>query len=521
MKVERTKNAARNIRAGFLLKIYQVLVPFVMRTVLLYTLGVEYLGLGSLFASIIRVLNLAELGVGSAMVYSMYRPIAEDNEEEICALMRLYRTYYRVIGLAVLAIGLLCLPFLPRLIKGDVPADVSIYVLYLLNLGATVLSYWLFAYRNCLLDAHQRVDVSSRIRFAVSVGQTVMQVVSLVIFRNYYVYLILNIIAQVLINILTAYRTMKMYPVYAPRGQLSPDAVSAINRRVRDLFTSKLGGVILNSADTIVVSAFLGLTTLAVYQNYYSIVTAVIGFVAIIFGACTAGIGNSLIVETREKNFGDLKKFALIIAWIAGFCTCALVCLFQPFMEIWTRGTKLMLEFPAVLSFGLYFFIYEINMLLNLFKDAAGIWHEDRFRPLVTALTNLALNLILVNVIGIYGVLYSTVAATLFVGMPWLLHNLFTNLFDRKELPGFIRTLLFYAGVTALACAVSVGLSALVPGSAIVRFFAGAAIVVVVPNAIFLLVYRGRAEFGEVLALADRLAGGRLGPVRKMLGGRK
>ncbi|MBR3231697.1 MAG: polysaccharide biosynthesis protein, partial [Lachnospiraceae bacterium] len=168
MKVERTKNAARNIRAGFILKLYQVLVPFVMRTVLLYTLGVEYLGLGSLFASVIRVLNLAELGVGSAMVYSMYRPIAEDDTEKICALMRLYRIYYRVIGLVVLALGLILLPFVPRLIKGSVPPGVSVYVLYLLNLGATVLSYWLFAYRNCLLDAHQRGDVGSRIRFAVS-----------------------------------------------------------------------------------------------------------------------------------------------------------------------------------------------------------------------------------------------------------------------------------------------------------------------------------------------------------------
>ena len=138
MKVERTKNAARNIRAGFILKLYQVLMPFVMRTVLLYTLGVEYLGLGSLFASIIRVLNLAELGVGSAMVYSMYRPIAEDNGDEICALMRLYRVYYRLIGLIVLALGLVLMPFVPRLIKGSVPADVSVYVLYLLNLAFCV-----------------------------------------------------------------------------------------------------------------------------------------------------------------------------------------------------------------------------------------------------------------------------------------------------------------------------------------------------------------------------------------------
>lgn len=519
MKVERTKNAARNIRAGFILKLYQVLVPFVMRTVLLYTLGVEYLGLGSLFASVIRVLNLAELGVGSAMVYSMYRPIAEDDTEKICALMRLYRIYYRVIGLVVLALGLILLPFVPRLIKGSVPPGVSVYVLYLLNLGATVLSYWLFAYRNCLLDAHQRGDVGSRIRFAVSLLQTVLQIIALAAFHNYYVYLILNIAAQVVINILTAFTTTKMYPAFRPDGKLDSAETAAINRRVRDLFTSKLGGVILNSADTIVVSAFLGLAALAVYQNYYNIVTSVIGVVAIIFGACIAGIGNSLIVESAQKNFGDLKKFTLIIAWIAGFGTCGLICLFQPFMEVWTRGTKLLLGFPAVVSFAIYYFIYEINMLLNLFKDAAGIWHEDRFRPLITALTNLVLNIILVQFIGIYGVLYSTVISTLFIGMPWLLHNLFTNLFDRKYLPGFIRLLLFYAGVTAAAALITGSLASLVPGSALVKLFGRAVIVAIVPNLIFLLIYRNRPEFHEVLQLADRILNGRLGKLLKGRGG--
>lgn len=518
MKIERTKNAARNIKAGFVLKLYQVLVPFVMRTVLLYTLGVEYLGLGSLFASLLRVLNLAELGVGSAMVYSMYRPIAEDDSEEICALMKLYRTYYRVIGCVVLFLGLGFLPFIQNLIKGEVPADINIYILYLLNLGATVISYWLFAYWNSLLDAHQRGDVASRIRFFVSVIQNILQIISLIILKNYYLYLIINIISQIMINILSAFRTRKMYPYYQPRGKVDTEKVALINSRVRDLFTARLGSVILNSADTIVVSAFLGLTVLAVYQNYYSIVTAVIGFVAIILGACTAGIGNSFIVETKEKNFNDLKKFTFIIAWIAGFCTCALLCLFQPFMVIWTRGTKLMLGFPAVISFGLYYFIYEINMVLNLFKDAAGIWHEDRFRPLITAIVNLTLNLILVQLIGIYGVLYSTVIATVCIGMPWLLHNLFTNLFRREQLPEFVRSLVLYTVVTAAAAGISTGLCFQVPGNAVRRFIISGLIVLIVPNTVFFLVYRTRPEFYGALEIADRILGGR---VRKIVKNKK
>jgi len=151
MKIERTKNASRNIVFGTLLKLYQVIGPFLMRTAMIYLMGVQYLGLNSLFTSILQVLNLAELGVGSAMIYSMYKPIADDNKTMICALMKLYRTYYRVIGLVIALVGGFLTPFIPRLISGEVPNGINIYVLYLLNLGATVLSYWLFAKKSILL----------------------------------------------------------------------------------------------------------------------------------------------------------------------------------------------------------------------------------------------------------------------------------------------------------------------------------------------------------------------------------
>lgn len=141
MKISRTENAVKNIVAGTALKLYQMLVPFVIRTIMIYTIGMEYLGLSSLFTSVLQVLNLAELGVGSAMVYSMYEPIALDDTKKICALMRLYKIYYRVIGLIICVVGVALTPFIPRLISGEVPADINVYILYLLNLSATVLSY--------------------------------------------------------------------------------------------------------------------------------------------------------------------------------------------------------------------------------------------------------------------------------------------------------------------------------------------------------------------------------------------
>ena len=124
MKFERTQNATKNIIAGVSLKLYQIIVPFLMRTVMIYTLGIQYLGLNTLFSSVLQVLNLAELGVGSAMVYSMYRPIVENDRKKICALLQLYRLYYRIIGCAILVIGLAILPFIPNLVKRDVTAEI-------------------------------------------------------------------------------------------------------------------------------------------------------------------------------------------------------------------------------------------------------------------------------------------------------------------------------------------------------------------------------------------------------------
>ena len=163
MRIERTKNATRNIVFGVILRIYQIVVPFIMRTAMIYYLGVQYLGLNSLFASVLSVLTLAELGVGSAMVFSMYKPIAEDDTKTICALMQLYKVYYRIIGLIIAIIGLVITPFIPHLIHSDLPEGLNIYVLYMLHLASTVLSYWLFAYKNCLLRAHQRNDITNNI----------------------------------------------------------------------------------------------------------------------------------------------------------------------------------------------------------------------------------------------------------------------------------------------------------------------------------------------------------------------
>lgn len=516
-KIERTKNASRNIVFGVILKMYQVVIPFLMRTAMIYLMGVQYLGLNSLFVSVLQVLNLAELGVGSAMVYSMYKPIAEDDGTVICALMKLYRTYYRGIGLAIAITGCALTLFIPNLIKSDVPAGINIYTLYLLNLASTVLSYWLFAYKNSILQAHQRVDIISKVTLVTSTIQYSLQLFVLWAFHNYYLYVIVMLATQALTNIVTAICANKLYPQFKPRGTVDKIQVKRINQRIRDLFTSKIGGIVYDSADTIVISAFLGLTALAVYQNYFYILNAITGLIAVVFQACMAGIGNSIVMESKEKNYQDLNKFTFIITWIAGFCSVCLLCIYQPFMELWV-GKDLMLSLSAVVCFVIYFFVRQFNALFNLYKDASGMWHEDRLRPLAAALTNLILNLILVQFIGIYGVLLSTVLAILCVGIPWLIHNLFTIIFEKKHMWHFIGRLAKYTFVVFISCVVTYFICSRFSIGVIPTILIRGVICFIVPNLIYYMAFRKTKEFQQSLQLVDKMTKEKMSKILVKLG---
>ena len=503
MKLERTKNAARNIVFDGTLEMTNMIFPFVIRSVMLHFLGTEYLGLNGLFKSLLTFLNLAELGVGSAMVFSMYKPIAEDDTAEVCALLRLYRTLYRIIGLVVAAVGLILMPVLPTLIKGGLPAGMNLYVLYLMNLGNTVVTYWLFAYRSSLLQAHQRRDVISKVGLAVRMTEYVLKILILVFTRNYYLYLSVQLVCQIAVNLLTAVCAAKMYPRYVPEGKLPRETTLDLFRRVRDLFTSKLSATVFDSADTLVISSFMGLTVLAVYQNYYFVITALRMMLVVILNACMAGVGNKMVMESGEANYRDLERISLLFSWVLGVSCSMLLCMYQPFMNIW-MGEENMLAVGYVLCFAVYYYSMGANKLVNMFKDAAGIWRRDRWRPMTAALVNLGLNLATVRWLGLYGVLLSSVFSIVVVQIPWLFHNLFQEVFPRQFMGRYIR---LFCGLTAVAL-VSCGASWFVCGlyklNVWPALLLNAAVSFLVPNLIYFAVYGRNAVLRESLSQLKR-----------------
>lgn len=266
--------------------------------------------------------------------------------------------------------------------------------------------------------------------------------------KNYYAYIFWLPIFTIATNIARLIYVNRNFQELEPEGEISKELRNSIVKKVKALIGTKLNTVVLNASDNIVMAAFFGLTTIAIYGNYYYIMSSIVGFLGICYSAMTAGLGNSIATESVEKNYNDFMKFSFINSWLVGWCTICLVCLYQPFMYLWV-GEELMFPFYVVLEFGLYFYVYSIRKIPVTYKDAAGIWWEDRFRPYVCMVVNLVLNIILVQVIGISGIILSTVFS-LCISIPWENYTIFKYVFHRGSWE-YYQKMLYYAFTMLLA----------------------------------------------------------------------
>lgn len=410
----RTANSIRNSIWGWISKIIAMVLPFVLRTVMIYTIGQSYVGLNSLFASILSVLSLSELGVGTAIVYSMYKPLADGNDDEVCALLNLYRKLYNYIGMAVLVIGLALLPFLPHFVKGNLPDDINLYTLYLIYLAEAVISYCFFAYYSSLLTANQRNDILSKTQIVLSIVKYLFQIIVLLIWKNYYLYIIFLPLYNLAFNGLNAIIAHKMYPNYICRGKIEKENLQEIKKRVVGLMIHKFGTTTRNSLDSIIISSLLGLVVVAKYNNYYFIMLTVLSFFGALLQGIQASVGNSVAVESVDKNFQDLKRFQFLYVWVGGLCTALLLCLYQPFMLVWVRDQEMLMTFPEVISWCLYFYLLLQGDLISIYNNAAGLWYYGKTRYILEAICNLVLNLVLGKLLGTFGVILATIL-TIFV----------------------------------------------------------------------------------------------------------
>ena len=498
MKLQRTKNAKRNIGFGVLNRIIVMVLPFILRTVIIHKLGAEYLGLGSLFNAVLNVLNITELGFSSAIVFCMYQAIADDDDASLCAMLYFFKKIYKAIGCVILIIGIAIIPFLKYLIKGSYPADINLYFLYTLYLTNTVISYFLFAYRSSLLNAYQRNDVISNIDTVSKLLSCSIQFLAIYIFENFYLYVGCYIISTVIINIFSAIATKKLFPLIVPKGKLSESQKKNIKEKVKGLMISKITGTTRNTFDSIFISAFLGLVETAIYNNYYLIMNSIISFFVIFMNSISAGIGNSVATETKEKNFFDFSNMNFIYMWISGWCAICLLILYQPFTVLFF-GKEMLFPISIVILFSFYFYLLKMSDIAANYRQAAGLWWQNRYACICEAIFNILLNWILGKLFGIYGILSATLISILIFDFGFSTFTLFKYYFEKKLIRKYYLQHLLYFFVTILIATLTYFISTLIGNFGITSFVIKLLVCVFVPNILYLLFYRWTKVYKNAL----------------------
>ncbi len=405
----RTINVIKNSFYGIVSKFGVLILQFICRTVFIKVLGEEYLGLNGLFTNILTILSFAELGVGNAIIYNMYKPIANKDNREVSKLLKLYRKCYNLIALFIFVVGILCTPFLHSLI-GDAPEiKENIYLIYILFLFQSITSYFL-AYRRALLYASQKDYMCSNADLISEIVASILKIIILLVLKAYILYLVIQISRNLIANLILYIRSKYIYPEITEKTpeSLTKNEVKGIFSNVKDLMLYKISSTINSGTDNIIITKLLNLSAVGLASNYALLIGAVSQVLQKIMSGFTAGIGNLNAkdsIENREKVFYNLT---FISTWIFGFCAIMLAVFLNPFIEVCWIGKEFLLSPKVVFALLLDFYICGVIYPGYNFAITTGLFRKAKWGAFASAIINVILSLALGYKFGIFGIFLAT-----------------------------------------------------------------------------------------------------------------
>ncbi|WP_369900597.1 lipopolysaccharide biosynthesis protein [Bacillus manliponensis] len=487
----RTKNSLKNMFHGTLGQFISIGMGFLVRTAFIYTLGIEYLGIDGLFTSILMMLSLANLGFDTAMIYSLYKPLAENDYYKVQALMNLYRKAYQLIGLIVLVIGLLILPFLSYFMNGEEKID-NITVIYLLFLLNSVTSYY-FTYKQSIIIADQRNHIISKIHTSFMVISNITQIILLLITKNYIMVLLSQVIIRIIENIYIANRVNKLYPYMRERSNavLSLDERKSFFKNLYALFLYRISGVVINGTDNVVISKFSSLTLVGVYANYLLIINTVNTFISYLFYSITASIGNLHVTESKEKKYSIFCVLHFVNFWIYGLCSIFLWNLINPFLTVWL-GESYVFDKYIVFVLVLNFYTSGMQNAATTFRETTGLFIKGKYNPIIASIINIVVSIVLAKQIGVAGVLLGTIISRLCTYFWYDPYIIFKSIFNKPVKIYFLKYALYMVLVFISAILTDLLGSAL-KADIWINMLIRIGLCLIIPNMIFWIVFR-RAE---------------------------
>lgn len=434
MSNSRTYHAIRNISASIGFQVLNVLLSFFNRTVFLYALNVEYLGISGLFGDIFSMLCLADLGIGTAMTYNMYKPLAEGDYDRVAGLVGLYRRIYHTIAMVVTGIGLSLIPFLKYLVnlESDMP-HLELY--YVLGLANTVASY-LVVYKTAVVNADQKSYLITKYSMVFIVLRSIFTAVFLVLTHNYIIYLILQVVFTYLPNFFSSYIAEKNYPFIKKKVQLPKGEAKQIFGNVWSVFLYKISGVLINATDNTLISVLVNTAAVGYYSNYSMIVTRLSGIINTIFYSLTSSLGNLIVKENEHRRYEIFKIMQSVSQILSAFCVVCVFALEEDFIRLWL-GPDYVLDRLVLWAMVLNFCFSIILLPIWVFREAAGLYNKTKYVMLVTAAVNIVVSVILGRMLGLAGIIFATSIARLLTYFWYEPILLFRNYFGQSSLVYF------------------------------------------------------------------------------------
>ena len=448
-KISRIKSTTINSTVALASKVLIFVLQFICRTVFIKVLSTEYLGVNGLFTNILTMLSFAELGIGNAIIFKLYKPIADNDKEKIKTYMRFYQKAYILIGIVILTIGIMIIPFLKYMIN-DVP-DIkeNIYFIYVLFLANSTISYF-FTYKKSIIIGYQKEYITTIINFFAVLLQNIVQIIILLLTKDYILYLVIQILATFLDNYISSKKADKMYPFIKDKNyeKISKSEENKIFTDVKSLILYKIGDILSNGTDNIIISAFVGVSEVGLLSNYTTITNAIKTFLSSFFNSFTASVGNLNTTDDKEKKESIFYQIILLSFLIYGFISIAIVLLINEFITIWL-GNDYLLSFSVCIALGFNLYVDGMRFSNYTFRNTMGLFKKGRFIPLISSISNVILSVILVQYIGIFGVLMATAITRLFITTmydPYLLHKYEFNTSSKR----YYLTYLYYLVVVII-----------------------------------------------------------------------
>lgn len=500
----RVQSAAKNIVFGYIGNIITLLIGFLLRDRFIEYLGDTLTGINDLYTGILSVLSMAELGVGTALNYSLYGPVARKDYGKIKSYMLLYKKAYQVIGLVIALIGLSVAPFLPYLVtqpEGVTVRDMTLY--YFIFLFNTVSSYFV-AYKYSLANAEQKNYIQTNVITVTKMITVGLQLMVVVVTRNFYLYLLTAAFVELIQKIFVSYYLDKRYPYLKDKDveKLSKEETGEIITKTKALMFHKIGDVARLQTDSMIISAFINVTLVGYVGNYNMILTSVSNFVNIIFNSVLSSFGNLIATESREKQYSIFKVYRFLGCWIYGFSAVGFFFLLTPFIFLW-KGPERVLAVSVISCILLDYYLKGDRIVLSNFKTAAGVFEQDKYLALIQGAVNLVISIVLVQKIGLAGVYVGTVVSGLIANItkPCIIYRV---CFDKDVKSYFLDSAKYLAVLAGILVFLSGLKRMIMPEVTIFSFAWMFAVICVVFNVVFLLVFGRTQEFGYLWGIVRK-----------------